>query len=149
MIKNVKDKNEIIPLWQEAFGDSKEEIEFFLNNADYECKGIYINNVLSSMLLLFKCRLKDEDFNYIYAACTYNDFKKQGLMTELLDYCKKEYPSICLIPADEGLTDYYKKRGFVNDAKLSDIKFSESKEIQEWLFEGCNLKHPMVLYYKR
>ena len=32
MIKFFDDSNKIIPLWQEAFGDSKEDILFFLKN---------------------------------------------------------------------------------------------------------------------
>ena len=33
MIKFFDDSNKIIPLWQEAFGDSKEDNPFFLKNA--------------------------------------------------------------------------------------------------------------------
>ena len=38
MIKFFDDSNKIIPLWQEAFGDSKEDILFFLKNCKKKMK---------------------------------------------------------------------------------------------------------------
>ncbi len=149
MIKTVKNKKEIIPLWCEAFGDSEEEIRFFLENASYECAGYYADGELAAMLFLIKCTLCKEESNYIYAASTYKKFRKKGYMSELLKYCKNKYGSLCLIPADEKLVNYYKKRDFVNETKPDLLIFDEADEIKEWLFEGCELEHPVVLSYKR
>ncbi len=149
MINNVTDYKDIIPLWQEAFGDSEEEINYFLDNANYSCIGLYDGNELAAMLFLFKCRLGGEDNNYIYAASTYKKYRSKGYMTELLDYCKNRYNALCLLPADEMLIKYYYDRGFVNEADTDSLKFFEKEDIKDWLFEGCNLAKPKVFYYKR
>ena len=64
---------------------------------------------------------------YISGACTHPDFRSRGLMSRLLDeahrkmYADGKYLSV-LIPANEGLVDYYSKSGyeicFQQDEKL-------------------------------
>ncbi|MBQ7740670.1 MAG: GNAT family N-acetyltransferase [Eubacterium sp.] len=149
MIKAVTDNSEVIKLWSEAFGDSKEEILFFIDNVnDSECIGYYFNNELASMLFLIKCRLNGVDSRYIYAACTLNKYRSKGFMTKLIDYCKEKYDCLCLIPASDGLISYYSERGINNIAEIRDIKFNQSNEIKEYLFEGYKLTEPKALYYQ-
>ena len=149
MIKIYNDKNLIVPLWQEAFGDSKEDILFFIDNCkNMKCLGYFDDNKLSSMLFLVDCKIDNIDFKYIYAACTYKAKRGRGDMSKLLNYSKAEFKNVCLIPADDKLVNFYSKRGFNIKFGLNEIGFDESEEIKEYLFEGCQLKEPFILAYK-
>lgn len=146
MIKELNDENLIIPLWQEAFGDSKEDISFFLNNCkNIKCLGYFDEKMLSSMLFLIDCKISGDEYKYIYAACTYKNKRGRGDMSKLLDYCKCNFNKVCLIPADDKLVYFYFEREFSIKFELNDIQFDESKEIKEYLFEGCSLEKPFVL----
>ena len=149
MIKKVTDKASLTELWEEAFGDTESEINFFLKNADYDCFGCYKSGMLVSMLFVLDCKLDNRAFKYIYAACTREEFRCIGLMTKLIDYCKQQYSSICLIPANDKLVNYYKERGFVFEYPVDKLSFSQKSEICEWLYEGYELTEPVVLYFKR
>ncbi|MCC8073537.1 MAG: GNAT family N-acetyltransferase [Clostridiales bacterium] len=149
MICEVCDCEKIIPLWQEAFGDSEEDIIFFLKKCvNKKCIGYYEDNTLVSMLFLVDCILNDERCKYVYAACTSSKSQGNGFMTNLLNYCKKNYKKVCLIPANESLIDYYKAREFTKEADIKNLTFIESDEIKEYLFDGCSLEKPIVLFYK-
>lgn len=148
MVNRINDREKIISLWQSSFGDSVEDIAFFLDNAHYECIGITDNGILISMLFLIECSLQGENAKYIYAACTDKEYRKSGIMTELIDYCKSNYSFLCLIPADDSLIDYYLKRGFDGSVSIDSLKFNQSEEICEYLFEGYELTNPQVMYYK-
>ncbi|MCM1285561.1 MAG: GNAT family N-acetyltransferase [Acetobacter sp.] len=142
------DDESIISLWREAFGDTREEIEFFLDNCENKSVLCYYkNNELLSMLFLVDCTVSNERYKYIYAACTRKRARKSGVMTELLDFAKECYSGILLIPADEKLSKYYKKRGFTHKIEIDFIRFYEIEDVIEYLFEGCELSRPYALAY--
>ncbi len=69
MVNFVTDKNKIIELWQEAFGDSRGEILYFTDNLkNGKCIGISEVDELASMLFLVKCNFG----SYIYARIIQN-----------------------------------------------------------------------------
>ena len=136
-------------LWQEAFGDSREDVLFFLKNAhNISCLCYYDSSKLCSMLFLVDCKVNGTDFKYIYAACTGIAVRNKGYMSALLAYAQKHYHNVLLIPADESLADYYSKRKFNHKIDTNDILFNECEEIKEYLFEGCSLDEPFALAYK-
>lgn len=142
MVKQVTNREEIILLWQEAFGDSREDILFFLENCKHKiCLGYFKDDTLISMLFVVECSLG----YYIYAACTKKEARNSGAMSHLLDYCKKNYSSLCLIPANEPLIAYYKNRGFTKEEPISLLEFKEIREICDYLLEGCELSNPFIL----
>lgn len=147
MISNCADKNQIIALWQEAFGDTAEDIEFFIDNVqNAECINMTENGRLLAMFYFVDCFIGSRKGKYIYAACTDKQFRKKGLMTELIDsVSKSDYNFICLLPANEKLIDYYKKRGFTYEYPVSDLRFEQTEAINEYLFDGCELQKPIVL----
>lgn len=148
MIKYFYDENLIIPLWQEAFGDSTEDIVFFLRHCKHKkALGYFENNKLSSMLFLVDCKLNEKNAEYIYAACTYKCERNKGLMNKLLSFCEKEYNYLALLAANEKLVKYYDKCNFVFRGELGDIKFDECDDIKEYLFEGCTLDKPILSIY--
>ncbi len=147
IIETADYNDEIIALWQQAFGDSREDIIFFLENAkNISCLCCYEKS-LCSMLFLVDCKVKGVDFKYIYAACTAERARKRGCMSRLLAYCQEKYYNLILIPADKALINYYLKRKFKHKIDIKDILFNECDEIKEYLFEGCSLENPFALAY--
>lgn len=146
-----KQKEQVISLWQEAFGDSREEIIRFLENCNNKkliskCK----LDKLFSMLFLVDCSLNGKECKYIYAASTSKERRGNGDMTDLLTQCKFDYPLIALIPADEDLANYYICRGFTKKAGLDELEFNEPEEIvKEYLLEGSSLDTPYLLVYEK
>lgn len=118
-IVNIKERKEdIISLWQEAFGDSRDYIEFFLNECpDIVCLGNTCEGRLASMFFLLNGIIGEYRCKYLYAACTAIRFREKGLMGDLLEYAKKYcteegFDFIFLVPCEEALYSYYSKFGF-------------------------------------
>ena len=150
MIKITNNIDDIVPLWKEAFGDSREDIVFFIDNIrNGVCLAEYQNDKAVSMLYLVDCSLNSKQAHYIYAACTDKKYQKNGYMAGLIKYCIDNYDRVCLIPANEHLVDYYKKQGLVFKHSVDDLKFNECRElIDEYLYAGCSLDSPVVLVNK-
>ncbi|MBQ7203566.1 MAG: GNAT family N-acetyltransferase [Eubacterium sp.] len=149
MVKVCNSKSDIIRLWAEAFGDTAEEIEFFIDNVkDAFCICYYENSVVVSMMYLVKCSINDREYRYVYAACTAKAHQGKGYMSELIDYCDKSGYKLCLIPASDSLIGYYSARKIDKKIKISDIIFEQSEEIMEYLLEGYNLTQPLALCVK-
>jgi GNAT superfamily N-acetyltransferase len=95
----------------------------FFNKAyfDCECFAEICDDEAVSAFYLLKCFIKKDGkmFNgrYLYAAATLSEYRGQGLMSKLikeaLDYGKSnELDFIALVPADDGLYNYYSRFGF-------------------------------------
>lgn len=148
IIETADYNNDIVSLWCEAFGDTPDDVLFFLNNArNIKCVCLLENMMLRSMLFLVDCKIKDKNgkYKYIYAACTAALCRSKGYMSMLLQYCTDKYVNVLLIPADEKLAEYYKKRNFNHKVSVKDIVFNERHEITEYLFDGCALDEPYAL----
>lgn len=147
MIKYTNDADSIVKIWHEAFGDTREDIELFINSVnDAKCLGYYDGEKLASMLYLIKCNLDGNSFYYVYAVCTLKEYRGRGFSTELLSFAKNECHNLCLIPANEGLIDFYSKRGFDKKCPIDKLYFSQPKVlIDEYLFEGCELDEPIIM----
>lgn len=123
----IESKNEYIPsltrLWNEVFGDSEEYIKLFFNKAYYDCEifAHFDGDTIASAFYLLKCSIKYDgkvyNGRYLYAAATLPEYRGKGLMSELIreavSYGKnKKLDFIALVPADDGLYDYYGRFGF-------------------------------------
>lgn len=138
--------DDVISLWRQAFGDSREDILFFLNKCkNKSCLCLTAEKKLLSMLFLVDCTFNGKSYKYIYAACTENAAKKQGCMSSLLKYAGQAYGRLILIPANEQLVKYYLKRNFNHKADVKNILFNECSEIKEYLTQGCSLEQPFAL----
>lgn len=150
MIKYTNNVDDIVLCWHEAFGDSREDIEFFINNAkNCRCLAYYDNEQICSMLYLVECELLGRQAQYVYAACTLEKFRNKGCMSQLLKYVQAHFGCVCLIPAENWLIEYYKNRGFTHDVSLKSLVFNQSDEIVDYLFDGCSLEQPFALCYVR
>lgn len=150
MIKITKSVDDIAPLWSEAFGDSSEDIVFFIENIkNARCFAYYENGKAVSMLCLVDCFLDGKHSHYIYAACTTHSYRKKGYMSALIEHCIAEFDEVCLIPANEKLIGYYKRQGLNFEYSVDKLKFDECKElVDEYLYAGCSLDTPLVLSNK-
>ncbi|MDE5984799.1 MAG: GNAT family N-acetyltransferase [Eubacterium sp.] len=147
IIETKEYNDEHIALWQQAFGDSRDDVLFFLENTEHlSCLCLYDNN-LCSMLFFVDCKVAENNYKYIYAACTDKSCRANGYMSMLLNYAKMHYNNLVLIPADASLVNYYFERNFDYKVDINNISFNECNEIEEYLFEGCSLENPFALAY--
>ena len=140
----------IIDLWKSCFGDSEDEITYFINNVkNADCLAYFENDVPISMMFLVDCCVNNENGRYVYAACTDNRYRGRGIMTKLLEYAKHlDYSFLCLIPAEDSLEKYYCERGFNKKLDVSELEFEQTDEINEYLLEGYKLTFPKALMFK-
>ena len=154
MIKITDDREQIISLWSAVFGDSREDIEFFLDECkNYSCLGFFVGETLASMLFLVDCKYSQYNGQYVYAVCTAEKYRKQGYSSSLISEAKKQMSDfLWLIPANDGLFEFYAKHDF--ETKLfsegnfeNKIEFDESNEIIEYLYEGSDYEFPKGMIY--
>ena len=113
------DRDEIIYLWQSSFGDTPEEISFFLDSVEYEFLGLRENGMLVSQLFLLPRKLQTgEPVFYLYAACTVPECRGWGYMGELLEAAaeysrRSEKKYIFLMPSEESLYGFYERSGYL------------------------------------
>lgn len=123
-LSNQNDINGIVNLWNEAFGDSENEIRFFLDNKFVPENTLIVekNGLIASMLFLLdgNMRINNRKYSsyYLYAACTAKKFRGKGYMSFLLEKANevafsrgKDY--ICLMPGEKSLFDFYEKHGYI------------------------------------
>lgn len=153
-------REDIVVLWKTCFGDSEEYIDFFINNCpQYICIQYWLENELVSMLFLLEGNLCNNKAKYLYAACTHPDFRRKGIMEELIKYSEKYckalgYSAIFLVPANKQLYDYYNKFGFsasfrrncvslTPEHSASGLDFKETSDIDKIL----SLRKKLVAKY--
>lgn len=130
------DREGIITLWQEAFGDLRKDIDFFLDSR-YKPENTLVydyDGKIASVLFLLDGEMhisgKDYPSYYLYAACTLNEFRGRGLMSELLAFArvtaeKRGRYFICLKPAEESLFTFYEKHGYISAFSKKIVTFSD------------------------
>lgn len=115
----------ITALWQEAFGDSKEYIEKFLEanrNTDEEKDRVFLwkeNGQNRTMLFALPVKIKEngtiKNARYLYAIATKKENRGNRYLKQMLPELKKVFGEDCvlfLVP-EEGLISYYESLGFV------------------------------------
>ncbi len=111
-------------LWHTVFGDDYGYIDCFFEKAYSYCD-VFLTLADSkpvSSFYLLPCYIdydgKRYKGKYLYAAATYPEHRGKGLMAELIneaiDYCRNssDIDFISLVPAQEGLYNYYGRFGF-------------------------------------
>lgn len=122
-------------LWQEAFGDSREETAFYFrfrhrdeNMLVMETDGM-IAGMLSMLPLTLAAPGQRFPARYVFAVATKKERRGQGISTELLSAAHAQMreegtAASLLVPADEGLFTFYGRRGyqmafFVDELRLA------------------------------
>lgn len=110
-------------LWETVFGDPKDYVQLFFDGAFSHCRCFLHreNGQAVSALYLLDCGLSiDGTFfsgYYLYAAATAPSARRRGLMGALIEEAKAAlrnsgHSFIALVPANDGLYDYYARFGF-------------------------------------
>ena len=144
------DLNDIIALWNESFGDSEEDIRFFLDSRYIPENTVVceINGRIVSVLFLLNGSMhingNDYPSYYLYAACTSNKFRGKGIMGDMLSFSESLSASrnkyfIALKPAEKSLFGYYGRFGYktVFTKKTAEI-VCDFSNIHEFGFDDAN-----------
>ncbi len=119
----VDDRDVLMALWQEAFGDAQDEIEQFFERFDYVNTAFVLceEDRICSMLFLLQTAVQDVTrrftAGYIYAGATFSEMRGKGYYRRLLafvtDKAKQEGTEALLLrPATELLAESYRRMGF-------------------------------------
>ena len=111
-----------LKLYKTAFPDDSAEFaqEFIERNFKENCRYIIKDGKLVSMLFLLdgciKANKNTYPAYYLYAAATHPEYRRQGLMAELIGRAKEETARkgflLATKPANKDLYEYYGKFGF-------------------------------------
>lgn len=125
MIRFPKDTDlpQIKALWQEAFGDSDEDTEFYFErrhrheNMLVLLEGDEVAAMLTMLPINLKAGKEGLKARYIFAVATKKSHRGQGLSTKLLEaaheFIRSEGGAAgVLVPAEGSLFDFYEKRGY-------------------------------------
>lgn len=114
-------QSDLIKLWNTVFGDDEEYIKLILPYlCVFDCYAVEENGKIVSAFYLLPCEIKvgEKLFKgkYLYAAATYEECRKKGYMSflinEALSELKNKIDFISLVPANDGLYSYYARFGF-------------------------------------
>ena len=125
IIPNKENTESLIELWSDVFGDEREYIELLFPYGKSVCDifAKFDGDKIISALYLLDCTLNFGGVQYLgkylYAAATDKKYRGKGIMASLIneakEYCKNTgLDYISLVPANEGLYNYYKKFGFIS-----------------------------------
>lgn len=130
------DYENIIKIWKSAFGDSEQSITAFLEMfSDY----VYICDSGAIMTLL-PVTLGNMSGDYVYAVAVDEKKRGLGLGKAMIEYAKDNMKDfLVLVPADEGLFEYYRKLGFADNAYIETHEKVE-KDIKITAKEYCRLR---------
>lgn len=106
-------------LWLQAFGDPKAFIDGFFSTgfSPDRCRCLTVDGQVAAALYWFDAQTQDGKFAYLYAVATELSHRGKGLFPRLLEdthqhLTENGYAGAVLVPAEEGLWDYYKKLGY-------------------------------------
>ncbi len=110
-------------LWQTAFDDTKESLDYFFRNtiSPERVLAVFDGRVPVSALYMLESDIlndgKSYSAYYIYAVCTHPDYRGKGLMKklfqELFEIAKsRSIDYLFLVPEEEYLFGIYEKLGF-------------------------------------
>lgn len=116
-------------LWIDCFGDSEEYTDYIFNclikpeHAFVATEGGHVSSMLFYQPFTLKTQAAKTNGAYIFGVATEQKSRGEGISTRLLDYThecleNEGYALSVLVPANEGLFEFYAKRGYSN---FSDI----------------------------
>lgn len=116
-----RQKEYLIELWNQCFGDDRQYIELYLENR-FETENmfvIYEDNRPVSMASLLPVKItingNKENARYVYAVATLPAYRNKGYASKLIRHAAERVKEpLILQPADRDLQEYYEKHGFVD-----------------------------------
>ena len=118
-----EDLPRLAAIWQEAFGDSPEDVENFYETA-FSCDRALLAQEQNPVACIYwiDAQIDGQKIAYLYALAVEKTYRSQGvgktLLKEALETLKGEgYKAAILVPGEESLYTYYEKAGFVSFGK--------------------------------
>ena len=123
----------ILSTMSESFKESKKVISFFFEEKRLLVHNCYIctlNNKIVSLINIINLKLKINNTilngAYVYGACTLEEYRNQGYMSNLLKYVQtvcsnKNYDCLFLSPANPKLELFYERLGYNNFFKVKEV----------------------------
>lgn len=119
MADPIRDREAIETMWEQCFGDSKEFIDFYMENRMTELNMLVIQRQGRpvSMATFLPADIQTPMGNlegyYVYAVATLPEYQGQGLSTRILEFAQQHWQKpLLLSPAESSLRIFYAKRGF-------------------------------------
>lgn len=113
-------KEQITELWNNAFGDKKENVRKYLDTLLEYFLVYEEDGMVNGMLSVLPVTLNDKKGGYIYAVVTRPENRGQGICKKLMENVKsdKSYDFLVLVPQNKSLFDFYEKMDFTAVAQL-------------------------------
>lgn len=148
------DYEKLKALWQTAFDDSKESLDFFFKKtvSPDRVLAAFEDGKLVSALYMLESEIikanKTYSAYYIYAVCTHPDFRGKGMMKSLFEELFKVAKSrnidyLFLVPEKDYLFNIYKNIGF-----KTGFSYSEKTLLREDINDIKNIKTQKLTYEK-
>lgn len=132
-------RSDLERLWRACFGDSPEYIRFFFEHryVPENCL-VYVDEMIKrpvAMLHLLPAGISEDgglsSAQYVYAACTREDYRKRGIMSEMINTAVKLGNSRGIkysvtVPAEHHLFRYYARQGFHRCYKVRMVYMSRA-----------------------
>ena len=132
------DVEDLVRIWNEAFGDDPEYIRNFLRLAA-EPDNVVVSHedgkaVSAAYLLENSLVVRGRSYSayYFYAAATDPEYRGKGHMSRIIEYCialakERDVDFIYLVPAEGSLYHYYSKYGFRTCFYARTVNFSRKE----------------------
>ena len=124
-------KEELISLWKEVFQDDDSFLKPFLEAREKDAEVFFKEHdgeIIAMVWFLRQKALIDEkiqDVRLISGVATKKEYRKRGIMTELLASASREYDvPLILFPA---VRDFYEEQGFYSSSKARVFTLAEKK----------------------
>lgn len=119
MADPIRDREAIEIMWEQCFGDSKEFIDFYMENRMTELNMLVIQrqgrpvSMATFLPADIQTPLGNLEGYYVYAVATLPEYQGQGLSTRILEFAQQHWQKpLLLSPAESSLRIFYAKRGF-------------------------------------
>lgn len=138
-------------LWQEAFGDSQDYVDFYFSNRFQPQETLVLGQPADAMLTLLPAGWtaggEEMPVRYVYAVATRRSARSKGLSTLLMsaadDWMKRSgIEAAFLVPAQKSLFGFYARQGFRRSVLMLDtLKLPKSgKSGGNVLLTPCSLE---------
>lgn len=118
-------------LWQEAFGDDREDVENFQETA-FSCDRALLAQEQNPVAGIYwmDAQIAGQKVAYLYALAVQKAYRSRGigkrLLEKTMEILKEEgYQAAILVPGEESLYTYYEKAGFVPFGKTQKLSIEK------------------------
>ena len=128
-------------LWREAFGDTDVFLDSFFDKVfSYDrCRCAIADGRVVSALYWFDCEYGEKKIAYLYAIATLEEYRGKGICAALMNDThahlrSRGYSLAMLVPASDGLFDFYSRIGYKNCTCISEniVFASKTESVKLW-----------------